>query len=131
MTKTYTCAIIIPVGPGHEILCNEALTSVNESFKKNAGLFSEIIPIQIDDHEGILGRSKARNTGIQKAMEMGIEWLFFLDADDLMVPRSFEYVAPYLEDYDAVWGSIWTIEQGETVLKPGDVGTLVLRVHFS
>ena len=48
-----------------------------------------------------------------QAAEQNADWIFFLDADDIMAPSAFEYVSPYMETYDAIWGSIWTIEQGE------------------
>jgi glycosyltransferase involved in cell wall biosynthesis len=114
---TYRCAVITPFGPGHETLYKESLASVKQAFALSRGAFSEIIPIRIDDLEGKLGRSKARNIGIQKAAEHRAEWIFFLDADDLMAPQAFEYVSPYLEHYDGIWGSIWSIEQGETTPK--------------
>jgi glycosyltransferase involved in cell wall biosynthesis len=117
MTKTYTCAIIIPVGTGHEALYEEALASVHKSFQGYNGIFSEIVPLKIDDPEGKLGRSKARNLGIKRALDLGAEWLFFLDADDLMVPHAFGYVTPYVQDFDAIWGSIWSIEEGEAIPK--------------
>ncbi len=112
--KAYRCAVITPIGPGHESLYEECLASIEKSFNEKKGNFSEVIPINIDDHDGKLGRSRARNLGIRKAAEHGVDWIFFLDADDLMAPSSFEYVSPYLEKYDGVWGSIWTIEKGET-----------------
>ena len=90
MTKTFTCAIITPVGPGHESLYEAALESVHKSFQGDRGIFSEIVPLKIDDPEGQLGRSKARNIGIRKADELGVEWIFFLDADDLMAPMHLE-----------------------------------------
>ena len=115
MKKTYTCAVITPVGPGHEVFVQEALASVETSFDANPGMFSEVIFLRVDDPEGNLGRSLARNIGIMKAAELGIDWLFFLDADDLMAPSAFDYVSPYIQEFDAVWGSIWTVEHGETL----------------
>lgn len=115
--KTFRCAVISPVGSGHKAFYENCLASIEKSFAEHRGRFSEIIPIRIDDTEGKLGRSKARNIGVKKAAEQGIEWIFFLDADDLMVSSAFEYVSPYLENYDAIWGSIWSIEQGEDVAK--------------
>jgi tetratricopeptide (TPR) repeat protein len=112
-SRSYRCAIVTPVGPGHEQLYRECLTSVKTSFAGKKGNFSGIIPIRIDDPEGKLGRSKARNIGIRKAAEQNADWIFFLDADDIMAPSAFEYVSPYIEAYDAIWGSIWTIERGE------------------
>jgi len=107
------CAVIMPVGPGHELLSEKALTSVHESFRMHRGIFSEIIPFIIDDREGKIGRSRARNTAVAKAAEQDIEWTFFIDADDVMALSAFEYVSPYLADYEAIWGAIWPIEAGE------------------
>jgi tetratricopeptide (TPR) repeat protein len=110
--RAYRCAVITPVGPGHEKLYDECLDSINRAFANNKGIFSEIVPISIDDTGGKLGRSKARNIAIRRAAEQDIEWLFFIDADDLMSPLAFEYVSLYLDKYDGVWGSIWPIEYG-------------------
>ena len=115
--NTYRCAVIIPVGPGHENLYQECIASIEKSFAGNKGRFSEIIPIRINDPEGKLGRSKARNLGIKQAAEQNVDWIFFIDADDLMAPSAFEYVSPYLDEYDGIWGSIWPIEKGETTAK--------------
>jgi tetratricopeptide (TPR) repeat protein len=115
--KTYRCAVIIPVGPGHETLCHECLSSIDKSFANTKGRFSEIITIRIDDPEGRLGRSRARNLGIRKAAEHNVDWIFFIDADDLMSLSAFEYVSPYLDAYDGIWGSIWPIEKGESTAK--------------
>jgi len=115
--KTYRCAVITPVGPGHENLYQECLASIEKSFAGNKGRFSEIIPIRIDDPYGKLGRSRARNLGIKQAAEQNVDWIFFIDADDLMAPLAFEYVSPYLDEYDGIWGSIWPIEKGETTAK--------------
>jgi hypothetical protein len=121
--RTYRCAVVTPVGPGHGAFYEHCLASIEKSFKGNTGRFSEIIPIKIDDTEGENGRSKARNMGVKQAAEQGIEWIFFLDADDLIVPSAFKYVSPYLDNYDGIWGSIWSIEQGEKIAKerPGQL----------
>jgi hypothetical protein len=111
--RTYRCAVVTPVGPGHKQLYRECLRSIERSFTEKKGRFSEIIPISIDDTSGKLGRSKARNIAVKKASEQDVEWIFFIDADDLMAPLAFEYVSPYLDNYDGVWGSIWPIEKGE------------------
>ena len=111
--KMYKCAVITPVGPGHEGLYEECRTSINKSYNDNKGRFSEIILVRVDDTDGMLGRSRARNKGIKQASEQGADWLFFLDADDLMAPSAFEYASNYLDKYDAVWGSIWSIEEGQ------------------
>lgn len=84
--------VIIPVGPGHEKSAIEAATSAMK-------LGYDVIPI--DDTEGKLGRSKARNIGVQMAKA---EWIFFLDADDVMhkdAKKAKKYIG-----YDGIWGLI-------------------------
>lgn len=115
--RKYRCAIITPVGPGHEGLYEISHGSVMSAFEKCRGNFTEVIPIRIDDREGKLGRSKARNIGIKKAAEENIDWIFFLDADDLMAENAFEYVSPYLDHYDAIWGAIWSFCNNEDNVK--------------
>lgn len=84
--------VITPVGPGHENVAVEAIASViNLGFD----------PIPIDDTEGKLGRSKARNIGVREATA---EWLFFLDADDLL-HKDAKKAKKYTK-FDAIWGLI-------------------------
>jgi len=84
--------VITPVGPGHEELAVEAIASA-----MNLGF--DVLPI--DDTEGKLGRSKARNIGVQLAKA---EWLFFLDADDLMHEDALK--AKKFTKCDGIWGLI-------------------------
>ncbi len=71
--------VITPVGPGHEsILPLAALSVLHLEHHK----FTEITHVIINDTKGELGRSKARNLG----METPADWFFFLDADDVMMP---------------------------------------------
>ena len=104
-----TVTIIIPVGPGHETLAEHAVASVIEACD-NPGPFGDVRIRMVDDMEGKLGRSKARNIG---AKEATADWLFFLDADDLLLDQAFTNVEPYL-GHDAVWGLI-------VELRPNDV----------
>jgi len=55
-----------------------------------------------------MGRSAARNHAIK---ESKADWLFFLDADDLMHPKAMENFN-HLRNYDAVWGSILEEREG-------------------
>lgn len=70
------------------------------------GPFSEIVLHPVWDLEGKLGRSHARNLGIKEMVDQGIDWIFFLDADDIMDRDCFKNVADLLGRYDAVWGLI-------------------------
>ena len=84
--------VIIPVGPGHEKIVYEAIKSATD-------LGFEVIPI--DDTQGKFGRSQARNIGVRMATA---EWLFFLDADDLLHKDAKK--AKKYKNYDAIWGLI-------------------------
>jgi len=71
-------AVITPVGPGHEsILPLAALSVLHLEYHE----FTEIQHVIVNDTEGKLGRSKARNLGMISA-----DWYFFLDADDVIMP---------------------------------------------
>lgn len=40
------------------------------------------------------------------------DWLFFLDADDLMHPKALQAVEPYINEYDAIFGQIVEMDSG-------------------
>jgi len=83
---------------------------VEQAIEYSKGAFDEIEIIELDDSEGKLGRSHARNLAIHQAGLKEADWLFFLDADDFMVPTAFSIVAEILEDFDAIWGEIYTAD---------------------
>lgn len=70
------------------------------------GPFEKINIRIVDDTQGLLGRSQARN---QALGESEAEWIFFLDADDLMHPHCFKNFQP---GYDAVFGQIMEYSNG-------------------
>ena len=102
-----TCAVITPVGPGHEEswykLC---LPSIEHAINTDLGPFTDIKLMPIFDTAGELGRSKARNMGVAQAQAENVDWIFFLDADDLLFGGAFEAVQPYIKDYVGIWGNI-------------------------
>ncbi len=132
------CTVIIPIGPGHEALAEKALQSVILASQAGMGRFENIHVVMGDDTKGQRGRSATRNaliTGDPGAFTFSTapqtetpdttrsEWLFFLDADDLMCSpavygeSAFEVVAPYLENYDCVWGTIHEVHSDHQILK--------------
>ena len=76
-------------------------------------MFSELEVVPVDDQKGELGRSRARNLGVSRALSSGADWIFFLDADDLMAEGAFAAASSYLPNYDAVWGLVATQEADE------------------
>ncbi len=100
------CAVIMPVGPGHEALALDAQDSVRAAFDHAPGGFTALELIVIDDTAAKLGRSQARNNGVAAAAAAGADWIFFLDADDIMNAGAFAAATPALAKYDAVWGAI-------------------------
>ena len=107
------CAVIVPVGPGHEYLAEDCIESAEEAFAKDRGPFSEMTIVRVDDTQGLLGRSAARNKGVADAGAQRAEWIFFLDADDLMERGAFGVMRGYHSDHDAVWGLICELNQDE------------------
>jgi len=105
-----SCAIITPVGPGHTDILNQCEQSIHRASAVCTGNFTRIIHMSIDDTNGSLGRSLARNMAIQEARANAIDWLFFLDADDLMAPNSFEIASLVNNEYDAIWGRICSFD---------------------
>jgi glycosyltransferase involved in cell wall biosynthesis len=100
------CAVITPIGPGHETLYSEARASVDKAVAFSKGPFENILHKAVDDTAGSLGRSAARNLAVREAAAANIDWIFFLDADDLLAPEAFERAAPLMQDRDAIWGAI-------------------------
>lgn len=123
-SSTLICGVITPVGPGHTAIYEENLHSLKSACETNSGPFAKIMPIRINDLEGNSGRSFARNFGVRQAEEMGCDWIFFLDADDVMCPNAFEHVGKYLHHYDAVWGQIYSFQDGslEAEKRPDQLG---------
>jgi hypothetical protein len=113
------CAILTPVGPGHEALAKEAGASVLEAEARCLGPFSSVVHLTQPDPLGELGRGKARNLLLEKAHQDGADILFWLDADDLMAPDAFRGLETALAaqpDAEAVWGTIAEYRPSRTPL---------------
>lgn len=92
-------AVITPVGPGHEgILPFAAMSVINLEHY----CFNEITHVIVNDTEGKLGRSKARNLG----METPADWYFFLDADDIIMPYAPRFIERLGGSYPAIFGAV-------------------------
>jgi len=99
--------VLIPVGPGHSDLYRRAADSVRIATLQK-GPF-DVVSMRIgDDQDGSDGRSATRNF---MADGSEADWLFFLDADDLMHPKALEAMTDYM-DMDAVFGQITELKDG-------------------
>lgn len=102
------CVVVTPLGPGHGRLLNRCKASVSAAQSFSKGAFRSIQHIVVDDSLGALGRSTARNEGVQRAVALGADWIFFLDADDTMVPEAFQRMHSALGDgFLGIWGTIF------------------------
>ncbi len=129
------CAVITSVGPGHEqLLKDSCCPSVETAKNYNIGPFETVKHIVMDDTKGQFGRSKRRNEAIQIAVSEGFDWLFFLDADDVMTPNAFEGFGRCIEaepNLDAVWGLICEFDgDEEPTLRLGQPERLESRQEF-
>ncbi|WP_127900737.1 FkbM family methyltransferase [Solirhodobacter olei] len=118
------CGVITPIGPGHRTLFEDrCLPSVERAVAYSKGPFEEITLYRMDDGEGRHGRSNRRNAAIRQAAEEGVDWLFFLDADDELTPNAFEAFGRVLAetpDLDAAFGLLCHFdEDGNPGLREG------------
>ena len=129
------CSIITPVGPGHaDLFASSCGPSVEQAKQYNMGPFSEVRHLMMDDTAGQFGRSARRNEAIENAREAGSDWVFFLDADDVMTPNAFEAFGRVIAeepDLDVVWGLICTFDEGDDPsLREEQAERLDTRVDF-
>jgi len=118
------CAIITPVGPGHEALLEQSCRpSIARAEAYRRGPFDEIRHYVMDDTQGRHGRSNRRNDALRRAREEAVDWVFFLDADDVLAPNAFEAFGRCLAaepGLDALWGLICAFDDaGEPQLREG------------
>ena len=108
--------VITPVGPGHAQLFDlSCAPSVEQAKAFDMGPFTEVRHLRMDDTSGAFGRSARRNEAIRMAQAEGSDWVFLLDADDVMTPNALEAFGRVIAaepDLDVVWGLICTVEEG-------------------
>ncbi|WP_102223637.1 FkbM family methyltransferase [Acidimangrovimonas sediminis] len=121
--------IVTPIGPGHGALFTEScLPSVQRAAAHDLGPFDEVVLFPMDDTEGRHGRSNRRNAAVRDARAQGIDWIFFLDADDVLPPTAFAAFGRVLAGnpaLDAVFGLICTLgPEGEPELREDQPATI-------
>lgn len=78
--------VVTPVGPGHQGIAERCVHSVQDA-KDNRGPWKSVWHRLIYDTCGHLGRSRARNMGMD---DCEADFFFFLDADDMMDMHALE-----------------------------------------
>jgi len=106
------CGIVTPIGPGHEGAYQSAVVSIEIAIRRSQGPFDAVELFPVHDLKGELGRSKARNLGVEQAHAAGCDWVFFLDADDLMFDEAFISITDLVHTHDAIWGLICEAPHG-------------------
>lgn len=97
-------AVLIPVGPGHERCAKEAEASAHDALL--FGGFTGVVLPMTDDGSG---RSATRNALVSLASRCRAEWVFFLDADDVLMEDTISIFHSLMFDnpgVDAFFGSI-------------------------
>lgn len=90
--------VVIPVGPGHkEISCIAGATASTLMMAGDTRLRL------VDDLEGKKGRSAARNQGIREMADWGAEWIFLLDADDMILSGAMTEMVFRKRLFDAIY----------------------------
>lgn len=119
------CCVIVPVGPGHKETSLRAIHSVEIAISNGTGAFDSVEVIAQDDSLG-QGRSRARNLAVVEAGKRKADWIFFMDADELMAPNAFNEVQHLLLDYDAIWGAIYeaNLETQQATRRNNDVAPI-------
>jgi len=126
------CAVITPIGPGHQDRYASCRESIEAAWAQDQGRFDSLELLPMWDTEGLHGRSARRNDGIARARTLGCDWIFFLDADDLMFPTAFASASPFLDSHDAIWGTIYEGDpaQGTGAVRPGQPERLETLDHL-
>lgn len=97
------CAVIIPVGPGHDPWISRVVKSVREAWEHNPGPFHSLdIGLSLD-LDGLMGQSGARNRGLNL---YPADWHFLMDAEDQMCRDTFSLIDL---NYAATFGA-WMLE---------------------
>lgn len=107
--------ILTPVGPGHEKFTLDRVASITEAIGNTRRDEIGVEHFTVDDTDGELGRSKARNLLREKIPERA-DWVGWFDADDLMAPGALQRLREAVKaqpDLEAVWGAIWSFRGQE------------------
>lgn len=100
------CAVVISIAPDHLTEFADCRASIERAWAHGAGPFTGLDILPIEDADGVMTPAARRNRGMDLAHEKGCEWIFFLDARDLLNLSAFADFAVFHDAFDAVWGNI-------------------------
>ena len=100
-------AIITVASPQGEADREKQIATLQQAWSGTDLPFAEMIPLTMTDLSGRSHLSSLFNFGIRRAEEQGCEWVLLLQEGDRITPGAISAVAPYLENYDAIWGEIY------------------------
>ena len=100
------CGIITLVGPDHGSAYRVCSASIQLAMQTSLGPFSSIESIPIFDPECNLTIAEGKGVGLQKALELGCDWVFFLDPTDVIFVDVFQSVSQFVNEFDAIWGMV-------------------------
>ncbi|MBW1994713.1 MAG: sulfotransferase domain-containing protein, partial [Deltaproteobacteria bacterium] len=105
--KDLKCSIIILWEAGEEDGVLWSRQFINEAFAFDPGTFSEITLIHTEPYAGS-NRAQKQNKYVQQAAGNETDWILFLEAGDILHPKAFKWITPYIDEYDALWGLLYT-----------------------
>ncbi|WP_339909840.1 hypothetical protein [Symmachiella dynata] len=109
-----TIAIVTFVASGQEAAYIQCTESIKRAYQTNNGGFANLIALRIDDHNGTMSVSQARNLAVGAAASRGADWVLCIDANDLLAANALGDIKPFLDEYDGIWGQLYTFQEGSS-----------------
>ena len=100
------CGIITLIGPDQESAYQVCSASIQLAIQTSSGPFRFVETIPIFDPYCNFTVAKGRDVGLQKALELGCDWVFFLDPTDVVFVDAFQSVSQLVNEFDAIWGLV-------------------------
>jgi tetratricopeptide (TPR) repeat protein len=109
--QKHKCAIIAVTPESLNKYTDENMQLLKQTLSTKQSHFAEFIPLRVMVPNHIPNMARGYNFGCHQANEFGCEWTLFLPPRSRIVPNLFDVITPYLNNYDAIWGEIYTYNQ--------------------
>lgn len=100
------CGIITSVGPLDERAHQISAASIANAIASSMGPFTSVLTIPVRNLERERSWSDVFNRGVEQAVDSDCEWIFYLDAGDLLFVDAFKSITDLTSGHDAIWGLI-------------------------